>query len=124
MTSKSITAAVSSNGKKTLGDLGQGIKKLHVNYDKQLKNAKTRGKLRQVFQKHRRDHQNLLKKHLKTRRDDTKETGDSPRPRRLRLRKSVFFTIFSLFFLHIFYKLLELDYFHVCLFFTILVYLQ
>jgi len=75
MTSKSITAAVSSNGKKTLGDLGQGIKKLHVNYDKQLKNAKTRGKLRQVFQKHRRDHQALLKKHLKAEEMTIKKLG-------------------------------------------------
>lgn len=48
MTSKSITTTVSSSGKKTLGDLGKGIKKLHVDYDKQLKNAKTRGKLRQA----------------------------------------------------------------------------
>ena len=65
MTSKLITSAVSSNGKKTTDDLGKSIKKLHADYDKQLKNAKTRGKLRQVFQKHRRDHQALLKKHLK-----------------------------------------------------------
>jgi hypothetical protein len=64
MTSKSITTVVSSSGKKTMGDLSKGIKKLHADYDKQLKNAKTRAKLRQVFQKHRRDHLNLLKKHL------------------------------------------------------------
>ncbi|MDH3793507.1 MAG: hypothetical protein OER78_00355 [Nitrosopumilus sp.] len=75
MTSKSITTAVSSSGKKTLGDLGKGIKKLHANYDKQLKNAKTRGKLRQVFQKHRRDHQNLLKKHLKAEEMTIKKLG-------------------------------------------------
>lgn len=75
MTSKSMTTAVSSNGKKTLGDLGKGIKKLHVVYDKQLKNAKTRGKLRQVFQKHRRDHQNLLKKHLKQEEMTIKKLG-------------------------------------------------
>ena len=76
MTSKLITTAVSSSGKKTLGDLGQGIKKLHSNYDKQLKNAKTRGKLRQVFQKHRRDHQALLKKHLKAEETTIKKLGN------------------------------------------------
>ncbi|MDH3395968.1 MAG: hypothetical protein OEL52_07435 [Nitrosopumilus sp.] len=75
MTSKSITTAVSSSGKKTLGDLGQGIKKLHADYDKQLKNAKTRARLRQVFQKHRRDHQNLLKKHLKQEETTIKKLG-------------------------------------------------
>jgi len=76
MTSKSIITAVSSDGKKTLGELGQGIKKLHANYDKQLKNAKTRGKLRQVFQKHRRDHQALLKKHLKAEETTLKKLGN------------------------------------------------
>jgi len=76
MTSKLTTTAVSSDGKKTLGDLGQGIKKLHANYDKQLKNAKTRGKLRQVFQKHRRDHQALLKKHLKAEETTIKKLGN------------------------------------------------
>ena len=76
MTSKSITTAVSSSRKKTLGDLGNGIKKLHVDYDKQLKNAKTRGKLRQVFQKHRRDHQALLKKHLKAEEMTIKKLGN------------------------------------------------
>jgi len=75
MTSKSITTAVSSGGKKTLGDLGKGIKKLHADYDKQLKNAKTRGKLRQVFQKHRRDHLNMLKKHLKAEEMTIKKLG-------------------------------------------------
>jgi len=75
MTSKSITTAVSSNGKKTTNDLGQGIKKLHIDYDKQLKNAKTRGTLRQVFQKHRRDHQALLKKHLKAEEMTIKKLG-------------------------------------------------
>jgi len=75
MTSKSIITAVSSNGKKTTDDLGKSIKKLHANYDKQLKNAKTRGKLRQVFQKHRRDHQNLLKKHLKQEEMTIKKLG-------------------------------------------------
>ena len=75
MTSKSITTAVSSSGKKTLGDLGNSIKKLHTDYDKQLKNAKTRGRLRQVFQKHKRDHQNLLKKHLKVEEMTIKKLG-------------------------------------------------
>ena len=75
MASKSITTAVSSNGKKTLGDLGQGIKKMHVDYDKHLKNAKTRARLRQVFQKHKRDHQNLLKKHLKAEEMTIKKIG-------------------------------------------------
>ena len=75
MTSKSIIAAVSSNGKKTTDDLGKSIKKLHVDYDKQLKNVKTRGKLRQVFQKHSRDHQNLLKKHLKAEEMTIKKLG-------------------------------------------------
>ena len=75
MTLKSITTAVSSSGKKTLGDLGKGIKKLHANYDKHLKNAKTRARLRQVFQKHRRDHQNLLKKHLKAEEMTIKKLG-------------------------------------------------
>ena len=75
MTSKSIITAVSSNGKKITGDLGKGIRKLHADYDRQLKNAKTRGKLRQVFQKHRRDHQNLLKKHLKQEEMTIKKIG-------------------------------------------------
>ena len=76
MTSKLITSAVSSNGKKTTDDLGKSIRKLHADYDKQLKNAKTRGKLRQVFQKHRRDHQNLLKKHLKAEETTIKKLGN------------------------------------------------
>ena len=75
MTSKSIITAVSSNGKKTTDDLDKSIKKLHADYDKQLKNAKTRGKLRQVFQKHKRDHQNLLKKHLKAEEMTIKKIG-------------------------------------------------
>ena len=75
MTSKLITYAVSSNGKKTADDLGKSIRKLHVDYDRQLKNAKTRGKLRKVFQKHRRDHQNLLKKHLKQEEITLKKLG-------------------------------------------------
>lgn len=75
MTSKSIITAVSSNGKKTTDDLGKSIKKLHADYDNQLKNAKIRGKLRQVFQKHRRDHQNLLKKHLKQEEMTIKKLG-------------------------------------------------
>ena len=75
MTSKSIITAVSSNGKKTTVDLGKSIKKLHADYDKQLKNVKTRGKLRQVFQKHRRDHQNMLKKHLKAEEMTIKKLG-------------------------------------------------
>ena len=75
MTSKSIITAVSSNGKKTTGELGKGIRKLHADYDRQLKNAKTREKLRQVFQKHRRDHQNLLKKHLKQEEMTIKKIG-------------------------------------------------
>ena len=76
MTSKSIITAVSSNGKKTTDDLGKSIKKLHADYDRQLKNAKTRGKLRQVFQKHRRDHQALLKKHLKVEEMTIKKLGN------------------------------------------------
>ena len=75
MTSKSIITAVSSSWKKTADNLGKSIKKLHADYDKQLKNAKTRGKLRQVFQKHRRDHQNLLKKHLKQEEMTIKKLG-------------------------------------------------
>jgi len=75
MTSKLITYAISSNGKKTTDDLGKSIRKLHADYDRQLKNAKTRGKLRKVFQKHRRDHQNLLKKHLKQEEMTLKKLG-------------------------------------------------
>lgn len=75
MTLKSIITAVSSNGKKTTDELGKGIRKLHADYDRQLKNAKTRGKLRQVFQKHRRDHQDLLKKHLKQEEMTIKKIG-------------------------------------------------
>ena len=75
MTSKSIITAVSSNGKKTTDDLGKSMKKLHVDYDKQLKNATTRGKLRKVFQKHKCDHQNLLKKHLKQEEITIKKIG-------------------------------------------------
>ncbi|MDH3793512.1 MAG: hypothetical protein OER78_00380 [Nitrosopumilus sp.] len=76
MTSKLITSAVSSNGKKTTDELGKSIRKLHADYDRQLKNAKTRGKLRQVFQKHKRDHQALLKKHLKTEEMTIKKLGN------------------------------------------------
>jgi len=75
MTSKLITSAVSSNGKKTTDDLGKSIRKLHADYNRKLKNAKTRGKLRQVFQKHRRDHQALLKKHLKAEEMTLKKLG-------------------------------------------------
>ena len=66
---------MSSNGKKTIDDLGKSIKKLHADYDKQLKNAKTRGRLRQVYLKHKRDHQNLLKKHLKQEEMTIKKLG-------------------------------------------------
>ena len=75
MTSKLITSTVSSSGKKTVDELGKGIRKLHADYDRQLKNAKTRGKLRKVFQKHKRDHQNLLKKHLKVEEMTIKKLG-------------------------------------------------
>ncbi len=75
MTSKLITSTVSSDGKKTTDDLGKSIKKLHVNYDKQLKNANTRGKLRKVFLKHKRDHQALLKRHLKAEEMIVKKLG-------------------------------------------------
>ena len=76
MVSKLIISAVSSNGKKTTDDLSKSIRKLHVDYDRQLKNAKTRGKLRKVFQKHRRDHQTLLKKHLKAEETTIKKLGN------------------------------------------------
>ena len=66
---------MSSNGKKTIDDLGKSIKKLHADYGKQLKNAKTRGRLRQVYLKHKRDHQNLLKKHLKQEEMTIKKLG-------------------------------------------------
>ncbi len=75
MTSKLITSTVSSNGKKTIDDLDKSIKKLHADYDKQLKNAKTRGRLRQVYLKHKRDHQKLLKKHLKQEEMTIKKLG-------------------------------------------------
>ena len=75
MVSKLITSTVSSSGKKTTNDLGKSIRKLHADYDKQLKNAKTRGKLRQVYLKHKRDHQNLLKKHLKQEEMTVKKLG-------------------------------------------------
>ena len=75
MTSKLITSTVSSDGKKTTDDLGKSIKKLHVNYDKQLKNANTRGKLRKVFLKHKRDHQALLNRHLKAEEMIVKKLG-------------------------------------------------
>ena len=66
---------MSSNGKKTIDDLGKSIRKLHADYDKQLKNAKTRGRLRQVYLKHKRDHQKLLKKHLKQEEMTIKKLG-------------------------------------------------
>ena len=75
MASKLITTTVSSNGKKTIDDLGKSIRKLHADYDKQLKNAKTRGRLRQVYLKHKRDHQKLLKKHLKQEEMTIKKLG-------------------------------------------------
>ncbi|MDH3395972.1 MAG: hypothetical protein OEL52_07455 [Nitrosopumilus sp.] len=49
MASKLIISTVSSNGKKTADELGKSIGKLYADYDRQLKDAKTRGKLRQVF---------------------------------------------------------------------------
>ena len=76
MTSKLITSTVSSNGKKTIDDLGKSIRKLHADYDKQLKNAKTRGRLRQVYLKHKRDHQKLLKKLLKQEEMTIKKLGN------------------------------------------------
>jgi len=76
MVSKLMTSTVSSSGKKTTDELGKGIKKLHADYDKHLKNAKTRGKLRQVFQKHKRDHQALLKRHLKAEEMTIKKLGN------------------------------------------------
>ena len=75
MTSTLITSTVSSSGKKTLDDLGKGIRKLHAAYDKQIKNAKTKGRLRQIYLKHRRDHQALLKKHLKQEEMTIKKLG-------------------------------------------------
>lgn len=66
---------MSSNGKKILDDLGKSIRKLHADYDKQLKNANTRGKLRKAYLKHKRDHQNLLKKHLKQEEMTIKKLG-------------------------------------------------
>ena len=75
MTSKLITSTVSSDGKKTTDDLGKSIRKLHANYDKQLKNANTRGKLRKVYLKHKRDHQALLKRHLKQEEMTIKKLG-------------------------------------------------
>ena len=75
MASKLITSAVSSSGKKTADDLGKGIRKLHADYDRQLKNANTRGKLRKVFLKHKRNHQALLKRHLKAEEMTIKKLG-------------------------------------------------
>ena len=75
MASKLMTATVSSSGKKTIDELGKSIRKLHADYDRQIKNAKTRGKLRQVFLKHKRDHQTLLKRHLKQEEMTIKKLG-------------------------------------------------
>ena len=75
MTSKLMASTVSSSGKKTTDELSKSIRKLHADYDRQLKNAKTRGKLRQAFLKHKRDHQKLLKKHLKAEEMTVKKLG-------------------------------------------------
>ena len=75
MASKLMIATVSSSGKKTTDELGKSIRKLHADYDRQIKNAKTRGKLRQVFLKHKRDHQTLLKRHLKQEEMTIKKLG-------------------------------------------------
>ena len=70
-----MISTVSSSGRKTTDELGKSIRKLHTDYDRQLKNAKTRGKLRQVFLKHKRDHQALLKRHLKAEEMTVKKLG-------------------------------------------------
>jgi len=75
MTSKLITSTVSSSRKKTTDELGKSIRKLHADYDRQLKDVKMRGKLCQVFQKHKHDPQNLLKKYLKQEERTLKKLG-------------------------------------------------
>ena len=65
MVSKQFSQAIRSNGDKAVTNLGKRIKKMHRNYDVQLRKAKSKAKLRQIYLKHRRDHQKLLQQHLK-----------------------------------------------------------
>lgn len=75
MATQKISKVVSGDGKKNLDDLAKNVKKMHRSYDIQLKKAKSKGRLRQLFQKHKRDHQNLLKKHLKQEEMTIKKLG-------------------------------------------------
>lgn len=75
MATRKISSTISGDGKKTLDDLSKGVKKMHRSYENQLKKAKSKGRLRQLFQKHKRDHQNLLKKHLKQEEATIKKLG-------------------------------------------------
>ncbi len=65
MVSKQFSQVIRSDGNKTTANLGKKIKKMHRNYDIQLRKIKSKARLRQIYLKHRRDHQKLLQQHLK-----------------------------------------------------------
>jgi len=65
MVSKQFSQAIRGGGNKAVVNLGKRIKKMHRNYDAQLRKAKSKARLRQIYMKHRRNHQKLLQQHLK-----------------------------------------------------------
>ena len=65
MASIRYSEVIKSSGKRSLQNLGKRIRKLHQNYDAQIRKAKSKAKLRQIYLKHRKDHQKLLQQHLK-----------------------------------------------------------
>jgi len=75
MVSKQFSQVIRSNGNKTTANLGKRIKKMHGSYDAQLHKAKSKARLRQIYLKHRRDHQKLLQQHLKEEASTIKRLG-------------------------------------------------
>ena len=65
MVSKQFSQVIRSDGNKTTANLGKRIKKMYRNYDIHLRKVKSKARLRQIYLKHRRDHQKLLQQHLK-----------------------------------------------------------
>ena len=75
MASKQLSQAIRSSGDKAVTNLGKRIKKMHRNYDSQLRKTKSKARLRQIYLKHRRDHQKLLQQHLKEEATTIKRLG-------------------------------------------------
>ena len=75
MASKQFSQAIRSSGDKAITNLGKRIKKMHRNYDSQLRKTKSKARLRQIYLKHRRDHQKLLQQHLEEEATTIKRLG-------------------------------------------------